>query len=140
MKWTSNSPEETQALAKKLLATFPKIKVICLRGPLGSGKTCFVKGIGQELGLEETQIKSPTFTTLLEHHGNRKLVHLDFYRHESPHELVTEWWQELLDDPESLIVAEWAERIEPHLPEDRVDIDFIDQGGNERHLIIQKKP
>jgi len=110
-----------------------------LYGELGAGKTTLVKGIAEGLGVKE-DIKSPTFTTLLEHHGNRKLVHLDFYRHESPHELVTEWWQELLDDPESLIVAEWAERIAPHLPEERVDIEFIDQGGNERHLIIQKNP
>ena len=137
MKWSSNSPEETQALAKKLLAQFPNTKVICLKGPLGSGKTCFAKGIGEHLEIEKKQIKSPTFTTLLEHHGKQKLYHLDFYRHEKAEDLSIEWWQELLNEPNTLIVVEWAERIEPHLPTERIDIEIIDQGGNERHFIIQ---
>jgi tRNA threonylcarbamoyladenosine biosynthesis protein TsaE len=139
MKWTSTSPEETQELGRKLLKQFPKARVICLKGPLGSGKTCFTKGIGESLNIQKNQIKSPTFTTLLEHYGNLKLLHLDFYRHEKVEDLSRDWWEELLDQPNAVIVAEWAERIEPHLPEKRIDIEFIDKGGNERHLILTER-
>lgn len=139
MKWTSTSPKQTQALGRKLLEQFPEAKVICLKGPLGSGKTCFTKGVGEALNIQKNQIKSPTFTTLLEHHGNRKLLHLDFYRHENAGDLMKDWWDELLDQPNAVIVVEWAERIEPHLPEKRIDIEFIDKGGNERHLILTER-
>jgi tRNA threonylcarbamoyladenosine biosynthesis protein TsaE len=138
MEWKSNSPEETQRLGQQLMELFPDATVVCLKGPLGSGKTCFVKGVGTGLGIEKQQIKSPTFTTLLEHHGNKKLFHLDFYRHESPEDLSVEWWRELLEHPDSIVVAEWPENIQPHLPAKRLEIEFIDQGGDERLLILKE--
>lgn len=138
MQWTSRSPEETQALGQRVVKEFPQATLLCLRGPLGSGKTCFVKGVGEALGIPGTQIKSPTFTTLMEHGGERPLLHLDFYRFEAPDDLALDWWRELLETPNALTVVEWAERVEPHLPIERVDIEFIDGGGNKRLLVIKK--
>lgn len=88
------------------------------------------------LGIEKSQIKSPTFTTLLEHDGKKKLQHLDFYRLECANDLPLDWWQELIDNAETITVAEWGDRITPHLPNERLDIEFIDAGGDQRHLII----
>lgn len=136
MEWISKSPEETQQLGHDLLERFPEARLICLSGPLGSGKTCFTKGIGKKLGLADRVIKSPTFTTLLEHDGTRKLYHCDFYRSERPQDFSADWWEELLSDPDAIVVAEWSERIEAHLPKNRLEITFIPLSEKERKLIV----
>lgn len=138
MEWISNSPEETQQFGQQLLSEFPDETLICLRGPLGSGKTCFTKGVGLGLGIPIRQIKSPTFITLFEHTGDLMLYHCDFYRHEDSENFSVDWWRELIEKPDAIIVAEWPERIEAHLPADRIDIEFVDLGETQRKLIIKK--
>ena len=130
MEWTSNSPEETIELGKRLLSEFPEVEMICLRGPLGSGKTCFTKGIGAALNVKPDTMRSPTFTTLFEYPGDQKLFHCDFYRYETASDVDVNWWMELIETPDSVVVVEWAERIEPHLPEKRLEVEFLDLGGN----------
>ncbi|MDP2624618.1 MAG: tRNA (adenosine(37)-N6)-threonylcarbamoyltransferase complex ATPase subunit type 1 TsaE [Candidatus Peregrinibacteria bacterium] len=137
MEWISNSPEETKALGQKLLQEFPEVRMICLTGPLGSGKTCFTKGIGTHLGIQERTIKSPTFTTLFEHEGEKTLYHCDFYRHEKAEDFSVDWWVELIENTEAIIVAEWSERIQSHLPEERVEIEFVQLNETSRKLIIK---
>lgn len=137
MQWISHSPEETQALGAQLLVKFSNQNVFCLRGPLGSGKTHFAKGIGQSLGIAPEQIKSPTFTTLMEHRGEKMLYHCDFYRwNEGKSRSPIDWWEDLLERS-GIIVAEWSERIEEHLPSKRLEIEFETTGENKRTLIIQ---
>ena len=139
MKWKSHSPEETIALGQQLLDYFPEITIICLRGPLGSGKTCLAKGIGERLGIGSHQIKSPTFTTLFEYKGDpMALMHCDFYRLETHEDLDLPWWNELIDNPKQIVVAEWAERIEPHLPVPRLEIECQPVSETERHFILKK--
>jgi len=67
-----------RSFAKKLKGT----EVICLIGDLGAGKTTFVKGLTQGLGIEEGyQVRSPTFTIVNEYPTKKgKLIHVDFYR------------------------------------------------------------
>lgn len=101
---------------------FPDATVIVLRGPLGSGKTHFAKGIGEALGIAPEQIKSPSFLTLMEHEGRRPLLHLDFYRHEKPQDLSRDFWEELLERENAVIVAEWPERVEGFLPLSRLEV------------------
>lgn len=136
MEWISLSPEETLTFGRKILEEFPEQNVICLKGPLGSGKTCFTKGVGVGLGLNGRIIKSPTFTTMLEYRTPVKtLIHCDFYRLENPGGLDTAWWEEIISQKDSIIIIEWAERIEPHLPIPRLQIEFTPlNGDNERTL------
>ncbi|MBT5016626.1 tRNA (adenosine(37)-N6)-threonylcarbamoyltransferase complex ATPase subunit type 1 TsaE [Candidatus Peregrinibacteria bacterium] len=129
------SPEETLTLGGKILQEFPNHQVICLIGPLGSGKTCFAKGVGEGLGLDHRKIKSPTFTTVFEHSGeHQKLVHCDFYRYEKPQDLDLAWWDEITENPNQIMVIEWADRIQPYLPTPRLEIVFKDLGNNQRKL------
>ena len=67
-----------RSFAKKLKGT----EVICLIGDLGAGKTTFVKGLAQGLGIEEGyQVRSPTFTIVNEYPTKKgKLIHVDLYR------------------------------------------------------------
>lgn len=113
MEWTTQSPEETIALGERIVRDFPHVNVIGIEGPLGSGKTHLVKGMGLALGIPSNVVKSPTFLTLMEHEGVRPLFHFDFYRHEHPEATLTEWWQEHLNHPNALVVVEWPDHI-PH--------------------------
>ena len=77
---TANA-QETQAVGQQLgRVLFPGV-VIGLVGDLGSGKTCFVKGIAAGLGLNSDEISSPTFTLIAEHYTDTQaLYHIDLYR------------------------------------------------------------
>ncbi len=137
MEWISLSPTETLTLGGKILQEFPDHRVICLKGPLGSGKTCFTKGVGSGLGIKENRIKSPTFTTVLEHRTeDAHLIHCDFYRLENHTDLDYAWWSELSETPDSILVIEWSEKIEPHLPIPRLEVEFHDLGEDQRKLCI----
>lgn len=136
-KWITQNPEETIALGEQIVNKFPEITVIGIEGPLGSGKTHLVKGMGQALGLSQDMIKSPTFLTLMEHDGVRRLLHFDFYRHEHPEATLTEWWQEHLNHPNALVVVEWPEHIPHNWPrENSLLIEIKVLGDQKRQISI----
>jgi len=55
-------------------------EVILLNGPLGAGKTVFVKGVARALGVAEEDVTSPSFTLVNLHQGRLLLYHIDLYR------------------------------------------------------------
>ena len=114
----TSSAEATFFLGKRLGQLLIPGMIVGLCGDLGAGKTCFVKGIGDGLGLSADSITSPTFTLVAEHYRGRvPLYHLDLYRLEGVEieELgyeeylfghgvaVIEWFQFLPDDLHDLI-------------------------------------
>ena len=91
--------------------------VIALSGPLGAGKTTFVQGLAEGLGVPaERHVVSPTFALVSEHPGRIDLVHVDFYRIRSPSELPELGIEEAYDRAATAI--EWAERFPDWLPDD----------------------
>jgi len=85
--------------------------VIALRGDLGAGKTQFVRGLARGLDIDE-RVHSPTFTLVNEYGGGRlKLFHLDLYRLETAHQILSAGVEEYLS-PDGVAVVEWAERLE----------------------------
>jgi tRNA threonylcarbamoyladenosine biosynthesis protein TsaE len=92
--------------------------VIGLVGDLGAGKTTLTQFLAAELGVPN-DIKSPTFVLVREYstgadaakRGIRKLVHADAYRLEDEDELWAIGFDDLADDPESVVVVEWADRV-----------------------------
>ena len=131
-KFTSHSEEETLELAQNFESEkFPNM-VICLNGELGSGKTLFVKGIAQALGINES-ITSPTFTIVKEYDGELPLYHFDVYRLDGNTEGVG---IEEYFNKGGVVVIEWANTIQDILPEERLDIKFKVVGENKRVLVI----
>ena len=83
-----------------------------LSGPLGAGKTIFVKGICAALGIAEEEVTSPSFTLVNPHAGRLQLYHLDLYRlDEGASAAHAVDLDDLLADEQAVIVIEWAERM-----------------------------
>ncbi|MDA0577195.1 MAG: tRNA (adenosine(37)-N6)-threonylcarbamoyltransferase complex ATPase subunit type 1 TsaE [Verrucomicrobia bacterium] len=118
----SSSPDDTIAIASNLLTSFPRLQSLALHGNLGAGKTCFVQGLALSLGITET-VTSPTFTIMREYVGNRRLIHVDFYRIQSPDELLAIGFEEWFT-PDTLVAMEWAERAGDLLPSDTLHLHF----------------
>jgi tRNA threonylcarbamoyladenosine biosynthesis protein TsaE len=134
----SQSPDDTRAIARELASRLPPAAVVWLTGPLGSGKTVFVKGLAEGLGIDPAEVTSPTFTLIHEHQGARRLYHLDLYRVASGAE-VLELGLEELPSPESMLVIEWADRFAEALPSrEAVRVTITDRGNDTREIVIEE--
>lgn len=114
--------------AKKIKAP----KVIELVGDVGAGKTTFVRGLAEGLGIKEP-ITSPSFTISKEYaYDGGILIHYDFYRLEDPGLMMGDLEEAMMDD-KAIIVVEWADSVENILPadRDRIEIKYLDDGGRE---------
>lgn len=132
--YISMSPEDTQRLAGELTTALPPRACLALHGRLGSGKTCFVKGIATALGIG-VPITSPTFTLVNEYAGTRRLVHMDLYRFAHPDETLAIGLDEYLD-ADGITVIEWAERAGDLLPPDTIHIHFRTLGEKDAREIL----
>ena len=80
MQTITHSPDQTRALGRKLAQALQGGTVVAFTGDLGAGKTAFVSGMAEGLGIEE-RVTSPTFTIVNEYEGGRlPLFHFDMYR------------------------------------------------------------
>jgi len=127
MRKITRSAEET----KKAAALFGKKlkggEIIALTGPLGAGKTVFVKGMAMGLGILEKEVRSPSFVILIEHRkGRLPLFHFDFYRIKEEAEIDTTPFEDCLK-AKGVTVIEWPERIADYLPPEtrRVSIEVL---------------
>lgn len=128
----TNSPEETMGLAQGFAALACPGDMIALLGELGAGKTLFVKGFAKGLGVEEyNYVNSPSFVVVKEYQGKMPLYHFDVYR------LDEKLFSETVDHEkyfysEGVSVVEWANKIQPLLPEEYVEISIEYLKGDER--------
>ncbi len=88
--------------------------LITLSGELGAGKTTFTQSIAKALGITDV-VNSPTFVIqkiyAIPSGAFSRLVHMDAYRLKDSSELGVLGFDELLSQPETLIVLEWPERV-----------------------------
>jgi tRNA threonylcarbamoyladenosine biosynthesis protein TsaE len=91
--------------------------VLAVSGPLGAGKTTLVRGLAEALGIDADAVASPTFALAHTYRGDEAtLVHLDLYRLSGSREAEAAGLQELLYDPEAIVVVEWPEQAAALLP------------------------
>lgn len=133
-KFTSKDVTDTLEIAQNIESEkFPNM-VICLIGELGSGKTVFVKGFAQALGILEN-ITSPTFNLVKEYlNGEMPLYHMDVYRLEGNLDNVG------FDDYFSkggVSIVEWSDLITDVLPEERLEIEFKVVNEDTRILVFK---
>lgn len=107
---TTHSEDETAAVGRELAATLSAGDVLLLYGDLGAGKTAFVRGLAEGLGVERDEVSSPTFTLIQEYRGGRlPLFHVDLYRIEDPREFDELGLDEIAED--GVLAIEWAEKM-----------------------------
>jgi tRNA threonylcarbamoyladenosine biosynthesis protein TsaE len=142
-KIVTNSPEETKKLAKKFAKNLKGGEVFGLIGNLGAGKTVFVQGLAEGLGIKEI-VNSPTFVLMKcyklqdKSYKIRELVHVDAYRIDGPAELLDIGLGEYLSDKNSLVVIEWAEKVKKILPANSIIITFDIKNNNQREIRIKR--
>lgn len=123
---TTSSVSETEQIARDLAAALRPGDIVALYGPVGSGKTCFVRGLASGLGCSQ-EVKSPSFSLVNEYSGSVPLYHIDFYRLEKEAEIIDLGWIDYLDS-DGVVAIEWAERVRNMLPLRRFDV-YLDFSG-----------
>lgn len=131
----TGSPEETQALGAAIARHLQGGAIIALAGDLGAGKTTFVQGLGQGLGVR-APITSPTFVLINRYRcaDGRQLQHADCYRLANA---PLEMWDAGLADlflGDDVVVVEWADRIPGLLPDEYLDVTIEHLDGDGRRF------
>ncbi len=136
-EFISTSAEETRRLAAQLAAELKPGNCVLLIGELGVGKTTFVQGLAQGLGITEI-VRSPTFILMREYHGRIPLYHFDAYRIKNLDELREIGFEDTVR-AEGITVIEWGEKTEKLLPQGcwRVYIELL---PDQRRRICVERP
>lgn len=134
MTYTSHSESETRAVASRLAASLKPGDVLLLAGDLGAGKTAFVRGLAEGLGIKADDVTSPTFTLVHEYRGGRlPLIHVDLYRldHAELDEIGMD--QDLAD--RGVVAVEWSERLSRTIT-GAITVVIADAGGDARSIDV----
>ena len=134
---TTNSPQETIEFARGFAKGLKPGTVLCLEGQLGSGKTTFIKGLAEGLGLKHPeQVKSPTFVLMHIYKARTPLYHFDCYRLDSLEELENIGFVDFVNDPQAISCVEWAEKAGDLIPEGARHVHFEILGVTQRRITI----
>jgi tRNA threonylcarbamoyladenosine biosynthesis protein TsaE len=126
------SLEETGELASRLLPLMREAGCASLEGPLGAGKTHFVKAVASLLGISQP-VSSPTFTLLHSYSGGQcPLHHSDWYRLESEEEALGLGLEEYLGD--GILMIEWGDKFSTLLPSGTLRIRITPQLDESRQI------
>jgi tRNA threonylcarbamoyladenosine biosynthesis protein TsaE len=141
-RFKTRSEAGTLAMGERVLEMLsPVPKLIVLRGDLGTGKTTLAKGIAVALGAAEPEdVTSPTFTLVHEYRGPKvRLFHLDLYRLETERELLTLGLDEMVEEPDALVLVEWGEKFPSVVERADGEIAIEHAGGDERLFLVRLK-
>lgn len=136
MEWNIRSLEELNEVADRFLAYVGNRKIFALYGPMGVGKTTFVKAVCRCLGVED-DVSSPTFAIVNEYvtGDGDSLYHFDFYRVNSIEEAMDFGYEEYFYGGCRCFI-EWPEKIDELLPEDIVNCTFSENPDGSRILRV----
>ncbi len=137
MTWhlSTASSDETEALGASIGARLRGGEVIELRSDLGGGKTTFVRGVARGAGSKD-DVGSPSFTISREYRTEDLYIHhYDFYRLGEAG-LMSQELAEVLEDPQAVVIVEWADVAEQVLPTERVIIMIAASGDDSRDIEI----
>ena len=133
----THSKEQTMELGYKLVSVLPNGQTLCLTGDLGAGKTTFVRGVAEGLGIKEV-VQSPTFNIMKIYlKGGKPLIHIDAYRLA---DIDTDiGLDEYIGYETGITVIEWPEYIEKLIPDNKLELIVNYMGGDNRLLTFKTK-
>jgi tRNA threonylcarbamoyladenosine biosynthesis protein TsaE len=130
----THSEEETAALGREVAASLSAGDVLLLYGDLGAGKTAFVRGLAEGLGIPRDDVSSPTFTLIQEYRGGRlPLFHVDLYRIEDPREFDDLGLDEIAEG--GVLAIEWAVKL-PVVPPNATRVTIEHAGADQRSITV----
>lgn len=133
MKYITNSAEETIEIGKSFAGKLNKGTVVLLSGEMGAGKTVFVKGMAQGLGIKSL-ITSPTYAYMNDYDGI--LYHYDCYRLTSGEDAeslgLTDYFYS-----GGICVVEWSENIADVIPNGAIRVTIEKTGETQRSIEIE---
>jgi len=130
----SRSSRQTMNWGKRLARLVQGGEIIGLVGELGTGKTCFVRGFAEGIGVgKDAWVRSPTFTLINEYSGRLPVYHIDLYRVSAPEQ------QESLDlrgylYGNGVSLVEWFDYLPADLADEYLEVSLIHRGAAEREL------
>ncbi len=139
-QWISHSPRDTFKLGQEIGAQLTGGEILLLDGPLGAGKTVFVKGLASALEIDPDEVTSPSFTLVNPYQGRLPVFHIDLYRLDegasAAHAVDLE---EVLSNERAVIVMEWAHRLGQYrLPANIWRIDISGDGDEIRTISVSQ--
>jgi tRNA threonylcarbamoyl adenosine modification protein YjeE len=136
----TSSESQTEEFGRKLAAGIGRGAVVYLRGELGAGKTCLVRGVAEGLGARTRQVASPTFAILHEYagaSGGIVLAHLDLYRLKDEEKEL-----EVLGLPESVagapVIVEWPGQAIGALLPPTIDVSIEVLSDTTRRIRVER--
>ena len=142
----SGAPAETEALGERLAQALPDGVVVGLVGPLGAGKTCLVRGMARALGIEDSEVTSPSFVYLVSYGpggGDLPLLHHgDLFRippldDGAMERALAEIGLFAAMEDACPAVVEWWERFRGPLPEALVVVEFVIENTEHRSISLE---
>lgn len=130
----TNSEAETQELGRQLGTAAYAGLTLAFSGGLGMGKTKFIHGIGNALGIK--RIKSPTFIIVDEHESNPPLIHADLYRLENSSDIESLDLERYIEEG-CLLAVEWAEYWKEQPKDNIIKIIFEKTDENSRKITFE---
>jgi tRNA threonylcarbamoyladenosine biosynthesis protein TsaE len=127
LDFVSHSAEQTRRLGVRLARLLEPGDVLLFVGEFGSGKTTFIQGIAEGLGVQGP-VTSPSFTLIWEYrgdveHGSMPFYHIDLYRIRSLQEALLLGLQDYFHGS-GVCAVEWADRVPEAMPEEHLLISL----------------
>ncbi len=136
-RFKTRSVGGTLAIAETIAEILTAPRLVVLRGELGAGKTTLVKGWVAALGGGD-EVTSPTFTLVQEYQGTRtRVYHLDLYRLETERELATLGSEEMIGEPDAVVLVEWGEKFASVVDRADAEVAIAHLEGDERSLWVR---
>ncbi|WP_430810771.1 MULTISPECIES: tRNA (adenosine(37)-N6)-threonylcarbamoyltransferase complex ATPase subunit type 1 TsaE [unclassified Carboxylicivirga] len=134
-----DSLDKIDAVAADFLAKYKDDRVMAFYGPMGVGKTTFIKALCKSLAVEDT-VNSPSFAIVNEYHrtDDRIVYHFDFYRLKEESEAYDMGYEDYLYSGHHCMI-EWPEKIASLLPDGRLELRIDEMEDGRRQILVEKK-
>ena len=133
----SRAPLETEGVGRLLGSLLTQGSFVALRGELGSGKTCFTRGIVTGAAPASAHlVASPTFAIMNEYPGPVPVYHFDFYRLGTAGEIAELGFEEYFQG-DGICIVEWSERLDELLPADHLIVTMEHAGDDQRRVTLE---
>jgi tRNA threonylcarbamoyladenosine biosynthesis protein TsaE len=135
LDFISHSEAQTRRLGARLAALLEPGDIVALTGDLGSGKTRWIQGVCEGLGVTGPVV-SPTFTLVNEYQGRWPVYHIDLYRISNVAEILTLGLEDYLNS-DGISLIEWADRASDMLPESYLIIELYYLEETKRRVVLR---